>query len=151
MKASMAADKTDTPRPAPGVLGPFSGAPNVDDRLHWDECAVGPDRCTTEIGFMQEDRVVELFVMNQAIRLHYEEFGSQSGAAALASVARWPMMPTEIGGTGEVADEGSVKEPIHLPTTPQATASETTSSTVDLSKNEKYWVTIRQCVDNLQL
>lgn len=99
----------------------IAGSPHADDRAYWDECAAlvasKPGRFITEIGFVEEARVSELFDMSDAILLPYEDFSSQSGVAVLASMSRRPIMSTGAGGIGELVDEGLANEAIELPVT----------------------------------
>ncbi len=104
----------------------IAGSPHVDDRVYWDECAAlvasRPERFITEIGFVEETRVGELFAMSDAILLPYEEFSSQSGVAVLASLARRPIMSTGVGGIGELIEHGLACQRVSIPVTAHSIA-----------------------------
>lgn len=110
----------------PDVKLIIAGSPHADDKAYWDECAAlvarRPDRFITEIGFVEEARVTELFGMSDAILLPYEEFSSQSGVAVLASLARRPIMSTGVGGIGELIEHGLACQQVGIPVTGESIA-----------------------------
>jgi glycogen(starch) synthase len=105
----------------PQVKLVIAGAPYAGERDYWDECASliakKPDRFITEIGFVEEVRVPELFDLSDAVLLPYEDFNSQSGVAVLACLARRPIMSTGVGGIGELVEEGLANQVVKQPVT----------------------------------
>lgn len=110
----------------PQVKMIIAGAPHVEDRTYWEECAAiiaaNPDRFVCEIGFVDEERVPVLFGQSDAILLPYEDFSSQSGVAVLAALSRRPILSTGVGGIGELVEHGLACERVAMPVTAESIA-----------------------------
>lgn len=99
----------------------IAGAPYAGEKDYWDECAAliatNPGRFITEIGFVSEERVPDLFRMSDAVLLPYEAFNSQSGVAVLTALSRRPILSSGAGGIGELVEHGLACEPVEVPVT----------------------------------
>lgn len=88
----------------------IAGAPYGAEPEYWQQCEQRLSRLGesvhTEIGFVPEERLEQLFDSCDAVLLPYDNFNSQSGVAVLSALAMRPVLGTAVGGLKDLFELG---------------------------------------------
>lgn len=97
-----------------------AGGIDTNDPSYLDECRQiagrSADAVTLEIGYISDERMMELFRSCDAVLLPYAQFDSQSGVAVLAGMTGRPVIAAAAGGIPDLIEAGLAAVEIAAPT-----------------------------------